>query len=48
MTRILLRIPAENTASSAVAHAAGFHLDNTGPTTREGVRYELLTWRRSR
>lgn len=48
MTHVLLRIPVENIASSAVAHALGFHLNDAGPTAREGVRYGLLTWRRSK
>jgi RimJ/RimL family protein N-acetyltransferase len=44
MRQVLLRIPADNTASAAVARAAGFRLDGSGPITREGVRHELLTW----
>jgi RimJ/RimL family protein N-acetyltransferase len=45
MNTVLLRIPAANTASAAVARTAGFHLDPGDPTTRNGVRYPLHTWR---
>jgi RimJ/RimL family protein N-acetyltransferase len=42
--RVLLRIPAGNTASAAVARATGFHLTNAEPIIRDGARDELLTW----
>ena len=44
MTRVLLRIPAANTASAAVARASGFHVTDAAPITREGARDSLLTW----
>ncbi|WP_211349074.1 hypothetical protein [Micromonospora pisi] len=45
MNAVLVRIPTDNTASAAVARAAGFRPDGSEPLTREGVRYPLLTWR---
>jgi RimJ/RimL family protein N-acetyltransferase len=48
MREVLLRIPTDNAASSAVARRAGFRLNDRGPITREGVRYKLLTWRYER
>ncbi|MHA4820102.1 GNAT family N-acetyltransferase [Streptomyces aculeolatus] len=48
MQRILLRIAEANTASVALARAAGFHLTDAAPTTREGARDELLTWQHRR
>jgi RimJ/RimL family protein N-acetyltransferase len=44
MTRVLLRIDADNTASTAVARATGFHLTDAEPITRDGARGSLLTW----
>lgn len=44
MDRVLLRIPAANTASAAVARATGFHLTDVPPVTRESARDHLLTW----
>jgi RimJ/RimL family protein N-acetyltransferase len=44
MNQVLLRIPAENIASAAVARAAGFRLTDAAPITRENARYPLLTW----
>ncbi|MDX2852982.1 GNAT family N-acetyltransferase [Actinacidiphila glaucinigra] len=45
---VILRIAAQNTASSAVARAAGFHLTATPPTTREGAQDPLHTWQHTR
>jgi hypothetical protein len=44
MNRVLLRIPAGNTASAAVARTCGFQLISAEPITREGARDSLLTW----
>lgn len=44
MTRVLVRIEADNTASAAVARATGFHLTDAEPITRDGARGSLLTW----
>jgi RimJ/RimL family protein N-acetyltransferase len=44
MHRLYLRIPAENLASAAVAHATGFQRTGDPPVTRDGARYPLHTW----
>lgn len=45
MRRLYLRIPAENTASAAVARATGFQRTDDPPVTLERARYPLHTWR---
>jgi hypothetical protein len=42
--RVILRIPRGNTASAAVARAAGFQLTTAPPIHREGARDPLHTW----
>lgn len=47
LQRIVLRIDPDNTASTAVARAAGFRLTDAAPITRGGSG-PLLTWRYER
>ncbi|MEV0406017.1 GNAT family N-acetyltransferase [Actinoallomurus sp. NPDC050550] len=43
-TRVIVRIPAGNTASAAVARTAGFQLTTAPLISREGARDPLHTW----
>jgi RimJ/RimL family protein N-acetyltransferase len=47
-TAVVLHIAAANTASIAVAHAAGFRLTPEPPLTLDTARDPLLTWQHSR